>query len=347
MLATETPAAPDGADGSEPALPARTRGQRRVTVELWIILAVLVAGASLRWVDSPVPQQLPALQALGTALVPPVVVAIGAALSRRWRLTAAASILALVQIAHVAPSWAPGDRAVDSASGDPLVVMASNLRYGRGDVGSVVAAAEELDVDVLVFLEATASALSSARATGVDERLPHAVTRPREDAGGVLLFSRYPLEASGAPPVPPMLFETPAVQVASPQGDVVVLAAHPVPPWPGHTALWHAELSALASWAGTVPEDVPLIMAGDFNATKAHPVFRRFADAGLRDAHREVGAGPVATWPRMSLPLSISPPAWFHIDHVLARGLDVADAGVIRIPGSDHDAVWAELTPPG
>lgn len=345
MLATS--AAPGGADGSEPALPARTRGERRVTVELWIILAVLVTGASLRWIDSPVPQQLPALQALGTALIPPVVLAVGAALSRRWRLTAAASILALVQIGLVAPSWVPGARAVDSPPADGFVVMASNLHFGRGDIDSAIDAADELDVDVLVFLEATASALRSARDTGIDERLPHAITHPRQDAGGVLIFSRYPLGTPAAPPAPRLLFDSPAVRVASPQGDVVVLAAHPAPPWPGYTPLWYAELSALAAWAASVPSETPLVMAGDFNATRAHPVFRRFGDAGLRDAHDEAGAGPVTTWPRIFYPLPMSTPGWFHIDHVLARGLDVADAGVVRVPGSDHDAVWAELTPEG
>jgi endonuclease/exonuclease/phosphatase (EEP) superfamily protein YafD len=84
-------------------------------------------------------------------------------------------------------------------------------------------------------------------------------------------------------------------------------------------------------------------MAGDFNATAAHPAFRRFGDVGLRDAHREVGAGPVTTWPRFAFPGLAQLDGWFHIDHVLARGLAATDAGVVRIPGSDHDAVWAEL----
>lgn len=34
-----------------------------------------------------------------------------------------------------------------------------------------------------------------------------------------------------------------------------------------------------------------------------------------------------------------------HLDHVLFRGMDVADAGTVRVPRSDHDGVWAALVP--
>lgn len=327
--------------------PLRTRGQRRVTVELWIILGLLALGAVARWVDSPAPRQLPALQVFGSALSPAVVLAVMAAWSRRWPLAAAASAFALMQLALIVPWSLPGDRTQHGDDVDPLVVMASNLHIGKAEVDAVISAVDDHEVDVLMLSEATPGALRGLRAAGVGDRLPHALTRPREDAAGALIFSRYPLRHGTVPPAPRTFFNSPATRVIAPTGDVIVLSVHPVPPWPGHTALWYAELEALASWADGVPGGTPLVVAGDFNATTAHPVFRRFAELGLRDAHREVGGGPVTTWPRMTIPVvGVTLPGWFHIDHVLARGMNFGDAGVVRIPGSDHDAVWAELVPP-
>lgn len=66
--------------------------------------------------------------------------------------------------------------------------------------------------------------------------------------------------------------------------------------------------------------------------------------AGLHDAHREIGRGPVATWPRSGrwgVPII----QLLQLDHVLSRGFGIAGAGTVITPGSDHDAVWAQLVP--
>jgi hypothetical protein len=160
-------------------------------------------------------------------------------------------------------------------------------------------------------------------------------------AAGGMIYSRHPVMSSDVPPVPDTTFEAPVATIDAPGGPVVVLAAHPVPPWPVDSRRWHAEMTALATWAADTADGPPLVIAGDMNASEAHPALRRFGDAGMYDAQREVGAGPVRTWPR----IAPFPFPWFHIDHVLVRGLGVADAGTVVLPGSDHDAVWAALAP--
>lgn len=253
----------------------------------------------------------------------------------------AAGSVAVAQLATLAPWWIPGDRVVAGDRGD-LVVMATNLQYGRGAADAVVAAVRERQVDVLAVSEVTPRARDALVAAGITGALPHVVDQARAGAGGGMLLSRHPLRVDGVPAVPPSMFATPAAAVDAPGGEVVIAAAHPVPPWPGDTELWHAELAALASWATRVGAHVPVVVAGDLNATAAHPVLRRFTDAGLRDAHRELGRGPVATWPRAAR-TGIAVPPVLHLDHILSRGLGVADAGTVTIPGSDHDAVWASL----
>jgi endonuclease/exonuclease/phosphatase (EEP) superfamily protein YafD len=61
----------------------------------------------------------------------------------------------------------------------------------------------------------------------------------------------------------------------------------------------------------------------------------------MTDAHHVAGQGWVQTWPqgrRLIRP-------FIQLDHVLVRGLGVVDAGVVQLPGTDHAAVWARLSP--
>jgi endonuclease/exonuclease/phosphatase (EEP) superfamily protein YafD len=162
----------------------------------------------------------------------------------------------------------------------------------------------------------------------------------REGTSGSAVFSRFPLREETLPAAD-LYFEAPVARVHAPAGDVVVLAAHSLPPLGVMAPVWRDELEALATLAADVPQATPLVMAGDFNASESHPGLRRLHDEGLRDAHREVGDGPLATWP------SLGTPPILHIDHVLVRGLGVAHAGSASVAGSDHDAVWASLVLPG
>jgi len=80
------------------------------------------------------------------------------------------------------------------------------------------------------------------------------------------------------------------------------------------------------------------VLAGDFNASWGHPGYRAIAQT-MTDAHRAAGQGWVRTWPagrRLIRP-------FVQLDHVLTRGLGVVDAGVVRVPKTDHAAVWARL----
>lgn len=334
----------DARTGQPPDAERARRARRRVTVELGVALAVAAVLPLTRFVDATTPWWLPAVQALSAVPLPPALfVLVLAALSRRPRLAMTAGLVALLHMPPLVGWWTVGDHVAGPGASDPLVVMAANLQYGTGDADAVVAAAEEHDVDVLILLEATRAAARAFTARGIDDRLPHGQIAPREDAGGLMVFSRFPLTTDDVPTVPRQLYTTRAFRVRA-AADVVVLAAHPVPPLGRQVDVWHREVAALAQWADRVPDGTPVVVAGDFNAGHPHPVFRRFHAAGLRDAHREIGHGPALTWPSSrigSLPI----PRFADLDHVLMRGLDVADAGTAAVPGSDHDAVWAALVP--
>lgn len=88
-----------------------------------------------------------------------------------------------------------------------------------------------------------------------------------------------------------------------------------------------------------VPEDAPLIIAGDFNDWKCSVDKVLFNKLGVREAFREVRGRPARTFPAI-LPL-------LQLDRIYYRGLSVVDA--CRLTGdrwqnlSDHCALYAEF----
>jgi endonuclease/exonuclease/phosphatase (EEP) superfamily protein YafD len=331
------------ADDGHTDAPA-TGAAQRATPPRWVgpvVVGLLTALTLLRWVDSAAPAVITTFQAVVPALVVPVALTVAvAAIARRWRTAMAAAALLAFHVVLLAPWWI-ADRPSGALDGAPLTVMATNLQYGRGDAGTVVRAVTDHEVDVAVVIEATPASREALRNAGVERLLPHVVGTAREDASGTLVYSRYPLSDRDVPALPSLTFGHVAVRVDAPGGEVLVLGAHPTPPWPIDTARWRAETSALADWIGRVPGDLPLVVAGDLNGSIDHPATRSFLASGMVDAHEAAGAGLPRTWP-YDRGLLDTPPL-LHLDHVLARDLHPVAAGMVVVPGSDHAAVWARM----
>jgi endonuclease/exonuclease/phosphatase (EEP) superfamily protein YafD len=119
----------------------------------------------------------------------------------------------------------------------------------------------------------------------------------------------------------------------------VLYAVHTISPTSsGYARRWRREIDALR--AEVKRATLPVVMAGDFNATRDHRPFRRLLDAGVRDAHDVVGAGWTPTWKANSLLL----PPVLRIDHVLASpAFAVTGYRAGADIGSDHRPVTVEL----
>jgi len=314
-------------------------GGTLLTVLLWAGLAVAVPLVGVRWVDSsagPV-AVLQSLVPLTGVLVAVLVVV--AAVTRRWSPTAAAGALLAVCITISVPSLF-GDTVAPGRA--DLVVMSANLEYGGADAQSLVIAAREHRVDVLVLIEVTPSSLARLRVAGLDTLLPGSAGESTQGAGGTIIRSRVPmtLVQPGLDQVSPHAFDEPVVSIHRSTGDVVLRAVHSLPPGLSGAADWRSGLARLQSWRERQPPDRPVVMAGDFNSSWGHPGFRQVAET-MTDAHHAAGQGWVQTWPqgrRLIRP-------FIQLDHVLVRGLGVVDAGVVQLPGTDHAAVWARLSP--
>lgn len=315
-------------------------GGRLLTVLLWVGFGIAVPLIAVRWVDSSAAGLVPVLQSvvplIGLVVVALVVVS---AVTRRWRLTVAAGALLAVCVAIAVPAVfghtvAPGR--------DDLVVMSANLEYGGADAQSLVRAAREHRVDVLVLIEVTPSAVERLSAAGLDTLLPESAGESSQDAGGTIIRSRIPmtLVTPGLDQVSAHAFDEPVVSIHRQRGDVLLRGVHLQPPGLSGASDWRSGQADLEGWRERQSPEQPIVLAGDFNSSWGHPGFRQVAET-MTDVHQAAGEGWVRTWPqgrRLIRP-------FIQLDHILVRGLGVVDAGVVQLPGTDHAAVWTRLSP--
>lgn len=303
---------------------------------------VLASLCALVWWDGLVGNGVPVLQ----ALVVPWVIGAGiiavAALIVRTRVALLACVpLVVAAIAAVfCLTCVPGapDETRRAAGQRHLTVFSLNAEYGGADVSDVMAALRRVKPDVVIFVEMTAPKLASLDAAGLVEMVPHRTTGMIDDGSrGSIVLSRFPLDTlDEAKHLGPYDLQRPVARVHAPGADVVVKAVHTYPPLRDGVAQWRPQLEREGRWQRGQHAD-HVIMAGDFNASRAHPSFRAMAD-GLVDAYPSVESAWMPTWPQGG-----SVPPFAQIDHVLTRGFVPQDAGVTRIADTDHAAVWAAL----
>ena len=261
-------------------------------------------------------------------------VVLGVVISTRSRVAIAIMLAVCVCLA-----WCVVPRAISStapATGRPFRVLTANLNGGRGDAQTIVDLARKLNVDVLSLQELTWSERDRLETAGLAKLLPYQVVKPEEwGADGSGVYARLPLrEQTGV--FQPVGHHMPVVEVALPGGSAVqVVVVHPVAPVPSTVPEWEAGVATLPPAATT---GMPRVLAGDFNATLDHAVFRRLLATGYTDAASATGQGLTPTWGMRRLPPLVT------IDHVLTDGRGgAAGVHVYDVPGSDHRALFADL----
>ncbi|WP_141365978.1 endonuclease/exonuclease/phosphatase family protein [Glutamicibacter uratoxydans] len=273
---------------------------------------------------------LPRIQAIQPWLLAIIVFAIIAALiRRRWLpsgITAAlllVGILPLVHFSGAAPNGSNGNH--------ELKVFSFNAGRAQADPLQLAQAIREADPDVLVLVETSEPLIASIGKLNALEVLSHrSGTVPTGGDRDTVVFSRYPMterqEEISAQKTG--WYGFPVVDIASPSGVFSVVGVHVYPPL-DDAERWEHGLDQLNRWARQQGMQ-PVILAGDFNATRTHPQFRRLA----ADMSAENTMWPLNTWPA-----DRQYPPIMGIDRVLARGMSVLDARSIKIAGSDHLAL--------
>ncbi|OLL75236.1 Integral membrane protein [Pseudonocardia sp. Ae168_Ps1] len=309
-----------------------------------LFLGVGAAGATLPdlvGLDAYSPfAQLIAFRPLGVAALTVLVLValVVTAFARRfWPVPVVLALIALVGASLVLPRTTAS--ATPPSGGSTLKVLALNVYEGEADAGSLAALIDDEDPDIVSIPEAGGrykqqlepllepmgyrleSSVSPRRAdvTGntvaIAERLGDVRTRAGDDV-------RFPyMEATGGG-----------------LGELRFVAFHSVAPVPRSVGQWRSDLGTVGQWCSG---DTPAVIAGDFNATLDHSVFRE-ATAGCGDAAAQTGNGLSGTWPTWA-------PAWLgpQIDHVLSTGGITAESFSTHVvPGTDHRAVVTTLRLP-
>jgi endonuclease/exonuclease/phosphatase (EEP) superfamily protein YafD len=261
-----------------------------------------------------------------------------AAWRRWWAGAAVAGVCAAVLLALMAPRAIP-DRAPAGAEGVRVRILAANVAGNYVTAPQVLAAARRWHVDVFSVVELAPSVAAAYEGAGANARFPHRSLQPRPGFTGTGLYSRLPLRPL---PSPPTEFALAAAELRAPgAAPVDLISVHvPAPTQPGAAAHWRHDMRTLP--AGGAPGPVR-VLAGDFNATLDHAELRRLIGRGYHDAAEQAGTALRPTWPEGKSLL----PTLITIDHVLAdRRVRVLSAHSVRIPGSDHRGVLAELLLP-
>lgn len=262
-------------------------------------------------------------------------------LARRWVLTIVAVGLTATMLAVQAPLYlGPG---AAPAKGVELRVISANLRDGQADAESLVRSARE-HADVLAVQELTPGQAERLSAAGMDQTFPHQWLDGRDGAGGVGVWSRFPLNTTRRIGGYTFAIVSAQMRVAGVPTAPTIVVMHLPGPWPPPIGSWRRDIALLPGTLREIAErseSACVIVAGDLNSTPDMRPFRALLGDGYRDAAEQVGAGIEPTFPADSrLPPLIA------IDHILTRNCAASSLRTIRLPGSDHRGVLATVTIP-
>lgn len=316
--------------------PSSTPPRRLRTLAPWLLLAPLAAVALLRLVAHDAWLPLAWINSLTMWLyLPAWPLAVHALVRRRAASFAVAAFVCACHLAWVAPTLIARADA-PPADAPRVCVVTANLLYVNPRADELLGELLALEADVLVLEELSPEWLVRLAASPLWDRYPHRELEARSDAFGIAVLSRRPMTRAEIVDLEgvPMIDATIDVDGRA----LRLLAVHTLPPIDGeYAAVWRRQLARLAFDASS--NGIPLVIAGDLNASNHSAGLVALRDAGLRDAHAELGRGLVTTWPNG---VFLAPP--LHLDHVLVSEHVVPVAITEGMgAGSDHRPVIADL----
>ncbi len=249
-----------------------------------------------------------------------------------------AAFITTALIVGMLPTVQPGhSEPVSNAKSYELKIMSFNAGRAGADPAQLAAVVHQTDPDVLVLVE-TSEPLNQAIAKrgAIDHLGYRSAEVPTGGQRDTVIFSRYQLTERVDELSPQVIgwYGFPVVDIETPEGSISIVGVHVYPPL-DKALRWQRGLSALDRWVEQQRAN-PVVIAGDFNATRTHPQFRQLA----RRLSPETTLWPVNTWPSGH----VYPPI-MGIDHVLTGAMKVTDMQSLQIDGSDHLALSATVAP--
>lgn len=267
-----------------------------------------------------------------------ILVAVVLAGLRRWRwlpLPLGAMVISgLSLLPYQALHGSAAAHAAPIAQPAGLRVLLANVHYQNRRHDLVADLVASADADVLIFQEVNAAWMQALEPLA--ETYPYVVSRPREDAFGVVLFSRLPLDQSR---LISATAHRPCIAAAVDVGGatITVVTTHPLNPLSHEWfQLRNRQLDQVAGVVAGI--EGPVALLGDLNTTMWSPWYRRLCrTTGLDNARR--GLGVLPSWPTY-LPSMMRLP----IDHCLINDeVEVEDVRLGADIGSDHFPLIVDL----
>jgi len=187
-------------------------------------------------------------------------------------------------------------------------VLQVNTLYLNRDTERLEALIRRENPDIITAVETNDA--FAAMFKSLADLYPHQDIHPRGDARGLAVLSKFPLRD-----VAVSIFDEPVTPahsftVSAHGQNIRFVSLHPYTPL-RTLARRDAHMRAVAK-AYAAPQNTPLVVAGDFNATPWSPVMKTFMrQTGLKSAR--AGHGILPTWPTF-LPASF---LRIPIDHIL------------------------------
>jgi endonuclease/exonuclease/phosphatase (EEP) superfamily protein YafD len=258
--------------------------------------------------------------------------------TRRPLLASLSAGLAAVHLARTLPRLGLTPTAHAAQGATSLRRFTANLQFENPDSGPIAAEIRAASPDVVLLQELSPRSGEGIARSGVLDDYGYSVVQPSNGAFGMGVWSRLPLTEPHVTEVAESTMILVDLEVG--ERPVSLCGVHTVAPLGAARERWRRQLD----WLDQVARRRrPLIMAGDFNATRWHRRLSRLLASGLDDAHERAGRGWATTWPRnrtLLLPLML-------LDHVLVSssiGVQAVREG--EGAGSDHRPVLVDLLVP-
>ena len=151
------------------------------------------------------------------------------------------------------------------------------------------------------------------------------------------LWSRYPITASGSDESFSRGLIYARVQVPGTDAETIVLSTH-MPPPRSAFASWRTDITRLGPALRELPDDGPIVIGADLNASPDVREFRQLLTDGYRDGAAQAGAGLTRTHPS-----NVIIPPLLAVDHIITRDATVTSLRTVEVAGSDHLALAATV----
>ncbi len=214
-----------------------------------------------------------------------------AGLNKKWKLPSLVFMLGLlvsvyIHSVRIFPYWF-GDKTVpDAVSAEDLPnsvgIMLANVLIKNDKYGQFLELVKKQDPDVLIAMEVDRKWVEQL--APLKEKYPHVISRPNDEAYGMILFSKFPLKNEEVKYLKHDFVPSFHADVVLPSGKSFRLhAVHPVAPVPSSKYpdnKGEQEIELLKVGELVAEDNRPSIVAGDFNDVSWSHTSRMFGHDG-------------------------------------------------------------------